>query len=156
MSPSAHAVSLVAQLGARLGMRDLSLDEYNLCHVRVDDTFVDIQLDTETDVFLISSEVTSIASASVAEIYAHILELNLISGMTGRHGFVGLNRRSEQLFFIDRIHVEGLTVGDFEDFLRRSARLTRAWTNIVGSPDFLRDAVSGGAPEPGYFQMMQV
>lgn len=156
MSPSAHAVSLVSQLGARLGVTGLSFDEYNLFHVRLDGIFVDIQLDAEKDVFLISSEVTSISSASAADIYAYLLELNLVSGMTGRHGFIGLNRRSEQLFFIDRIGVKGLKVEDFEDFLRRSARLANAWTKLVNSPDFLHDALSGHIPEGSYFQMMQV
>lgn len=156
MSPSAHAVSLVAQLGVRLGVTGLSFDEYNLFHVLIDGVFIDVQLDTEKEVFLISSEVTSIASASAADIYAYLLELNLVSGMSGKNGFIGLNRRSEQLFFIDRIAGKSLAVDEFEDFLRRSGRLASAWTKLVNSPDFVHDALSGHVPEGSYFQMIHV
>lgn len=156
MGPSAHAVSLVSQLGRRLGIHGLAFDEYNLCHVRVDGVFIDIQFDAEKNALLISSEVAAVASASAADIYAYLLELNLVAGMVGWRGFVGLNRRSEQLFYIDRIAAQELTDDAFEHFIRSSARQASAWTRLVNSPDFQGDALSRRAPEESRFSLMQV
>lgn len=149
MLPSEHAVYLVSQLGSRLGMWQLSFDENNLLQVRVGETFLDIQFDAKKDLFLISSEVAVLSSSSIAEVYAHILEFNLVAGLLARQGFIGLNRNSEQLFYIDHIVASHLTADVFEDFVRHAAKIATAWSKLISSPEFLKDALAINAAPAG-------
>lgn len=126
-----HADKLVAELGSRLGLADLMLDDADSCRLSIDEGAVTIRISytEETDMFDLSTRLEQLAPKPAH--LARVLGLNFC-WQANAGAIFSLDRLSGRLALNRRCVASDLDVAGFNLALEKLVGHAIAWTKILG------------------------
>jgi len=141
----AHADKLVAEMGSRLGLADLALDDSDSCSLSIDDGAVTVRISytKETDMFDLSTRLERLAPQQAH--LARALGLNFC-WQANAGAIFSLDRLSGRLALNRRCMAADLDLAGFTGALEKLVGHAIAWTKILG--DMKDEAAARADPAP--------
>ncbi|HVB88649.1 MAG TPA: type III secretion system chaperone [Beijerinckiaceae bacterium] len=136
------AQALMAQLGERLDIENLNLDDDGYCCVGFDDVVVNFEYEEEGDEFLLFSKVADTPADVSARYVEEVLDLSY-GGMLTSGGSLGLDRAAGAIMFADRIVLRGMTDDAFEAAVESFVDRSESWERLFAGPEFTRATADG-------------
>ena len=136
------AENLVKNLGEKLSIPELALDEDGYCCVTFDGIVVNLEHDEDSDEVLMFAKVHE-APGDISQRYVEeILDMSYAAMLTGG-GCLGLDRAAGAIMFADRASLRGLDDAGFEKTVEDFVDRAEGWTNLLGGPEFARVTTDG-------------
>ncbi|MGV6871124.1 type III secretion system chaperone [Pseudochelatococcus sp. B33] len=143
MSFVADPRELLAGYGRSVGLADVAFDDEGEALLLFDAIAVRFLHDEERKIILISSPLVNREVEPDIEVYARLLELNLV-GILHNSGSIGLDRENRAVIFANSISLIGLDQARFNDFVNASVDIIDAWRKTLESGELKQ---AGKAPE---------
>ena len=136
------ARQFVRKLGERMKIEELALDEDGYCCVGFDDVTVNIEYEDERNELLLYAKVGEAPSDLGALYLEELLDLGYSAMMT-TGGTLGVDRAAGSIMFADRGGVGGMDEHGFEKFVESFVNRAEDWSQLLTSPEFLRNVSEG-------------
>lgn len=135
MTILANHNDMLKQYGLEIGLENLSFNDDGEAVLVFDDIFVRFMYDEPKQMILLTSPVVYEAITHDADVYASLLELNLVGILNGA-GSVGLDREMNVLTFAHNISLIGLDQNRFNQFVDSCVDLIDSWRKLISSESF--------------------
>lgn len=126
MSIVADPKELLAGFGRSIGLADVAFDDEDEALLLFDAIAVRFLFDKEREIILVSSPLVNYELVPDVDVYAHLLELNLLGILNGS-GSIGLDRENQTVIFANSISLIGLDQDRFNEFVNASVDVIEAW-----------------------------
>lgn len=143
MSFVADHKELLASFGRSVGLEDVAFDDEGEALLLFDAIAVRFLHDEERQIILISSPLVNHEIEPDIDVYARLLELNLVGILHGS-GSIGLDREDRVVIFANSISLIGLDQERFNDFVNASVDIIEEWRKTLESGELAQAAKSPG------------
>ncbi len=144
MSIVADPKELLAGFGRSIGLANVAFDDEDEALLLFDAIAVRFLYDKERQLILVSSPLVNHEVEPDLDVYAHLLELNLLGILNGS-GSIGLDRENQTVIFANSISLIGLEQDRFNEFVNVSVDVIESWRQGLEAGG-LKPATAASAP----------
>lgn len=142
MGESMNLSELLTELGCKINIDDLALDENNICRLVFDDRIViDMESLEEEEALFIYTPICRIPSKGELKFYKNMLSANAFCRETG-NGFLSLDTESDTIMLQEKIIYDGLSFTAFFNRFEIFVVCAEKWKNRVETADFFQSGDS--------------
>lgn len=140
-----HIENVLKELGNKMGLPNLKLDENKVCRLIFDKKFtIDIEASEDLKIVHLYSAICIIPPENQLKLYESLLEANLFGRGTGGSAF-GVDLEMGEILLSRSLEMEKTDYQDFETILEAFVNHVEAWTEKIDTGEYAHGTKSSSS-----------